>query len=216
MLFCRELGRPRLNNSLSLGTESSAVYFTGAVEGPVDEVVLRRVVSEAGRIVDTVYVAEGKTNLLRRVAGFNSAARFAPWIVLIDLNATECAPVLREAYLPEPAPLMVFRVAVRAVESWLLADQERLARFLAVPVHRVPTNPDAEADPKQTMVNIARHSRRAAIRADMVPTRRAGRRVGPAYEARLIEYVIDVAGGWRPAAAAESSGSLRRCLAAVS
>jgi hypothetical protein len=189
--------------------------FTGAVEGPVDEVVLRRVITEVGREIETVYVATGKMNLLRRLAGFNSAARFAPWVVLIDLNATECPAALKREHLPAPSPLMIFRVAVRAIESWLLADQVRLARFLAVSASRIPQSPDSENDPKQVLVNIARHSRRRAIREDMVPTPGAGRRVGPAYEARLIEFVLEKGGGWRPGAAAESSESLQRCLAAL-
>jgi hypothetical protein len=189
--------------------------LTGAVEGPVDEVVLRRIVAQAGREIETVYVAAGKTNLLRRLVGFNSAARFAPWIVLIDLNATECPAVLKEAHLPAPSALMTLRVAVRAIESWILADQVRLASFLAVSVNRVPQSPDAEGNPKEALVNIARHSRRRAIREDMVPTPGAGRRVGPAYEARLIEFVLGERSGWRPGAAADSSESLQRCLAAL-
>jgi len=189
--------------------------FTGAVEGPVDEVVLLRVIAEVGREIETVYVAEGKANLLRRLTGFNSAARFAPWVVLIDLNATECPASLRQAHLPTPSAQMVFRVAVRAVESWLLADQTRLASFLAVSGSRIPQMPDAGYDPKQSLVNIARHSRRRAIREDMVPPPGARRRVGPAYEARLIEFVLVGRSGWCPSAAAASSESLRRCLAAL-
>jgi hypothetical protein len=189
--------------------------LTGAVEGPVDEVVLRRVVAEAGRDIETIYVTEGKANLIRRLPGFNSAARFDSWIALVDLNAAECPAALRQSCLPAPSNRMLFRVAVRAIESWLLADRERVADFLSVSVDRVPTDPDGEVDPKRTLVNIARYSRRGAIRRDVVPTERAGRRVGPAYEARLIEFVVDQTKGWRPSAAAARSDSLRRCLAAL-
>lgn len=188
-----------------------ADVLTGAVEGPVDEIVLRRVVEQCGRTMGTVYVAEGKQNLLRRLSGFNDAARFAPWVVLVDLNGLECAPVLRKEALSAPAPLMRFRVAVRAIESWLLADRERMADFVGVSLSRVPHEPDDELDPKRSLVDVARHSRRRAIREDMVPDGGSGRRVGRAYEARWIEFVLRD-GGWRPAVAAEQSESLRRCI----
>jgi hypothetical protein len=192
----------------------AVVSLTGAVEGPVDEVILRAVVESAGRAIETVYVAEGKPNLLRRLSGFNAAARFAPWIVVVDLNGASCAPEFCVEHLPVPSVGMLFRVAVRAAEAWILGDTNRLASFLGVPRSRIPPNPDAEADPKQTLVNIARHSRRRAIREDMVPSSASGRRVGRAYEARLIEFVSDTA-GWRPEVAAERSASLRRCIAAL-
>ena len=71
---------------------------------------------------------------------------------------------------------------------------------------------DSEADPKQTVVNTAIHSKRRSIREDMVPREGSGRRVGPGYSARLIEFVADTDKGWRPQVAAEGSESLRRCV----
>ena len=63
------------------------------------------------------------------------------------------------------------------------------------------------ADPKLTLVNIARTSRRRDIRADMVPREGSGRAVGPAYTSRVIEYSQ---GPWRPHVAARYSDSLAR------
>src|SRR5205823_11465048 len=108
--------------------------LTGAVEGSIDEVALRRVCQEADRAIEHVYVTNGKANLLKRLEGFNHAAQHAPWIVLIDLNGVTCAPELQSDVLPAPAPHMCFRVAVRAIESWILSDRERLARFISVPL----------------------------------------------------------------------------------
>ena len=62
------------------------------------------------------------------------------------------------------------------------------------------------------MVDIARHSRRREIREDMLPRTGSGRVVGPAYTARLIEFVMGGKIGWRPEIAAERSESLKRCL----
>jgi hypothetical protein len=86
---------------------------------------------------------------------------------------------------------MCFRVAVRETEAWLLADRERLARFLGISTSRIPLDPEAMDDPKSLMVDLARHSRRREIREDMIPRSGSGRNVGPAYVSRLIEFVAE-------------------------
>jgi hypothetical protein len=107
---------------------------------------------------------------------------------------------------------MCFRVAVRQVESWLLADRERLAKFLAVSTAKIPPVPEAINNPKNTVIELARQSRRREIREDMVPRPGSARAVGPAYTARLIEFVIGGERGWRPDVAARHSESLNRSL----
>jgi hypothetical protein len=111
---------------------------------------------------------------------------------------------------------MCFRVVVREVEAWLLADRERLASFLGVPISRVPRDPESVDDPKGQMVALARRSLRRDIREDMVPRPQSRREVGPAYSSRLIEFADDVVDGWRPLVAAKSSDSLHRCIRCLS
>jgi hypothetical protein len=187
------------------------VVVTAGVEGLVDEAVIRRLAGHAGIEVGPVHGKSGKAHLRQRIAGYNNAARIGPWVVLVDLNReAECAPPLRDAWLRQPAPMMCFRVAVRGVESWLLADRGRLARFLRVPISRIPTAPDSIEDPKRAVIELAARSRRRDIQEDMVPRPGSGRTVGPAYASRLIEFVGT---HWNPEVAAGSSDSLRRCLA---
>lgn len=191
-----------------------AVLITSAVEGLCDEAVVKRLVVEAGGQLGAVYGKGGKPALRRKVSGYNAAAQFAPWVVLVDLDRdAECAPPFRAAWLPTPAPHMCFRVAVRTVEAWLLADRERFARFLGVNLGSLPRSPEDLEDPKQLVVDLARGSRKRDIRADLVPRPGAGRRIGPAYTDRLIEFAV---GPWRPPAAAEIAESLKRCMSRIS
>jgi hypothetical protein len=110
------------------------------------------------------------------------------------------------------AEIVLSRVAVRQVEAWLLSDRESIARFLSVPISRVPTDPESQTNPKQTMVNLAAKSKRKSIREDMVPRPGSGRSVGPAYTSTLIEFIQSPAPIWRPKNAARNSESLRRCM----
>lgn len=196
--------------------EPSPVVISGAVEGIIDEAVLRCLVQHVGAQVGPMHGKNGKKPLRKRLNGYNQAARFNPWVVLVDLDQdAACAPPLRAAWLPSPAPFMCFRVAVREVEAWLLADRERLSKFLGVAALRIPRDPEAELYPKRTMVRLAKQTRRREIREDMVPRLESGRTVGPAYASRLIEFASHPSTGWRPDIAAKHSDSLRRCLACI-
>jgi len=189
------------------------ILVSAAVEGLVDEAVVRRIIQEVGGYTGPVYGKNGKASLSHKIKGYNQAAMYRPWLVIVDLNhEVDCAPLLRATWLPDPAAYMCFRVAVRTVEAWLLADYERLSEFMNVDAGRIPKDPEKLADPKKTLVELARHSRSSVMREDMVPRSGSGRLVGPAYTSRLIEFVTNVEEGWRPPVAAECSRSLNHCL----
>jgi hypothetical protein len=188
----------------------SRVTISAAVEGIVDEAVVRRLIAWAGGHPGSVYGKNGKPDLRQKINGYNEAAKRTLWLVLVDLNSeADCAPRLRHDWLPTPAPRLCFRVAIRQVEAWLMADAETLATFLKVKPHTIPANPEALPNAKAEMVNIARNSRRSDIRKDMVPRQNSGRAVGPAYSSRLIEYAEK---HWRPEVAAQRADSLRRAI----
>lgn len=189
---------------------SDGTIVSAAVEGIVDEVVVRKLILHAGGMAGDVYGKQGKAFLRRRMPGYNNAARHAPWIILLDLDDdAECAPPLRKTWLPDPAPHLCFRVAVRAIEAWLLADREKLAEFIGVAKSKLRYDPEALDNPKATMVDLARKSRRRDIQADMVPRLGSGRSVGPAYASRLIEFTER---HWRPHVAARHADSLMRAI----
>ena len=55
---------------------------------------------------------------------------------------------------------MRLRVAVHQIESWLMADAERLSAFLSVGTSLLPGDPDGCHDAKHEMVRLVRESRR--------------------------------------------------------
>jgi hypothetical protein len=186
------------------------------VEGVVDEAVVKRLIVEAGGEIGPIYGKRGKSLLRQRVNGYNKAARHHPWIVPVDLNReADCPPPLKEIWLPNPGPFMCFRIAVREIESWLLADRERFATFFRVRLSDVPAEPELLDNPKEAVVELSRKSRNRDIRLDMVPRPGSGRKIGPAYVSRLIEFIYNTQRGWRPERAARSSDSLNRALTRI-
>jgi hypothetical protein len=198
-------------------TSGQEPTVTAAVEGDLDEAVVRRIANHAGLWLGAVHGRRGKQLLLRSIKGYNNAARQSAWVVLVDLNGDcECAPPFVQKWLPDPAPQMCFRAVVRSVEAWLLADRERIAGWLDIPVTRVPQIPDKLDNPKGELIRLARRSRRPTIREDLLPREGSGRVVGPLYTARMIEYVEDRSNGRRPGSAASVSDSLARCIKRLS
>jgi hypothetical protein len=185
------------------------VVITGLVEGLLDQAVLERLVPETGAALGTVRGRHGKDHLLASLPRYNQAARLSPWVALVDLDRdTACAAAFRAKWLPAPAAQMCFRVVVQAVEAWLLADRERMASFLNVPVSKIPMRSEGEPDPKRKLVDIARRSRSKAIQESLVPGPGVRGQVGSAYVLQLTQFVRD---RWRPEIAARNSDSLRRC-----
>jgi hypothetical protein len=187
--------------------------ISSAVEGLADEAVARRLILHLGGEIGPVYGKAGKPALRNKLDGYVSAARWSPWLVIVDQDQDGlCPSELRREWVPNCPELLSFRVAVRAIEAWLLADDQGAAQFFGLSRARLPAAPDSLADPKQALLNLVQASRRRAIRDDMLPRVGSGRRVGPGYTSRLIEFAST---RWAPDAAAERSESLRRAMASL-
>lgn len=158
------------------------------VEGPLDEVVVRKILNTASLQVSSFYLASLPA-FKAKLDAFNRAARHAAWFALCDLDDDECAPVRMRNFLPDPAPRMCFRIAVRAVEAWLLADRSNMARFLSVSIDLIDPHPERLSAPKSQLISIARRSRSRTIRMGIVPALGDSRVIGPEYTLLMSEFV---------------------------
>ncbi len=178
------------------------------VEGVLDEAVVRRVLATASIDAGVFYrrsLPAFKTYLRR----FNQAAHNSLWFAVCDLDRVECAPVRLQDFLPHPAAGMCFRIAVRTIETWLLADRQSLARFLSISMAVIPHPAEDEREPKARLISLARRSRSRAIREGMVPHEGDLRTVGPEYATMMGEYVRE---RWNPERASAHAQSLSRTL----
>jgi hypothetical protein len=192
---------------------NASLWVEADVEGIVDEAVARAVAESRGLRLGNVYGRQGKGQLLKRLSGYMEASIHSPWFVLLDLDTdAECAPAFLDQHASIPPVTLCLRVAVREVESWIMADRSPFARFMGVSGASVPGDPDELDDPKQTLVNLAQSSRSREIRNGIVPTPGGHRTEGPLYTTLLTEFVED---RWSPGRAATRSPSLTRCLAAL-
>ena len=183
-----------------------------AVEDDLSEAVLRKILHDR-YVVGFCYKRGGCAYLKSKISGFNNASKGKPFLVLTDLDTAGCAPTLIKKWLPVPIHHnLLFRVAVREVESWVMADADRFAKFLSIPSTRVPTSVDRIDDPKEFLINLARRSRKRDIREDIVPAKGSTAKQGPNYNGCLISFIREL---WQPQEAMQNSPSLERTIRAV-
>jgi hypothetical protein len=138
-------------------------------------------------------------------------------IMITDLDTTECAPELirnwfamkderPEIKIPEG---FLFRIAVREIESWLIADCLTLATFLGISPAHFSASPDSLVDSKAHLLNIIRAKGNRKWHREMLPGRNT--RIGPKYNAILCDFI---ANRWDPERAARISSSLNRTIGA--
>jgi hypothetical protein len=179
--------------------------WTVAVEGDSDLPVVLAILAACGQECGIRYVVGGRDRVDKSLKGWCAAAARSPWLILRDLDRDTCAPALLTRIAPPNARAV--RIAVRTVEAWLLADRERAASWLGVPVGKIPRDVESLLDPKAELINLARTSRIQRIREDIVPRTHAHQ--GPGYVEQLRRYCAD---RWRPDEAARRAPSLERCL----
>ena len=131
-------------------------------------------------------------------------------MVLTDLDRYPCPSALIGEWAPHRNANLLLRVAVREVESWILADPRNLSAFLRVKPGIIPPQADSLPDPKASLVAAADRSRSREIRLRVVPKRGSTAKQGPDYNACLAEFVYAT---WDIESAAVSSPSLARTMA---
>jgi hypothetical protein len=129
-------------------------------------------------------------------------------VVLTDQDDAACAPGMKANWfgsLKQPRKL-IFRIAVREAESWLMADRASFSNFLGVSEAIVPRDPEGLLDPKAALINLARKGRRQ-LRQELAPAKGVQAKQGIGYNEVLRGFVET---SWDCRRASENSASLRQ------
>ena len=92
------------------------------------------IATEAGLLVVKQVRRNGSGYLKSRIPNFCQMASFQPVVVIADLDQVQCPSQLLADWLGqcERPDDLVIRVAVREVESWLLADHQAMRDRIVV------------------------------------------------------------------------------------
>lgn len=182
------------------------------VEDLLSEAVCKRLVTSSSQnfCLGTVFNRGGFGYLKRTVPGWNAASKSVPFLLLTDLDEAACPSALIASWLKGPMnPNLIFRVAMRETEAWLMGDKTNFASFLKVGTDKISDYPETLLDPKRELLLLAAGSRSADVRRRILPKPRSLAIQGPDYNGALIEYVE---GTWDPLVASESCPSLKRFI----
>jgi len=148
---------------------------------------------------------------MKKIGAFNKSAKGSYYFAMVDLMDTGflCPSEVLSQWLPNRNSGMIFRVVVREIESWLLADSESIADFLHVKTSNIPNSVEDLTDPKQSLINIARKSRKKDVREMLVPADNTTAREGILYNDEMTRFVREF---WDEDKARVNSPSLEKCI----
>lgn len=180
-----------------------------ATEDELSEAIALRLISEVQQPHEVTHkLRRGGFGYLRsKMDSWCQMAEHQVMMVLTDLDRANCLVEFRDQWLadrPLPASL-VFRIAVREVESWVLADHQAM-RELVGKKGVLPPQPDVLPDPKQALLALGKTAPKS-VRNDLIKTIDGQLHQGVGYNARLTYWINTV---WNPERAAERSPSLAR------
>lgn len=194
-----------------------------AVEDLLSEAVIRRLILEAAgghtKISRLGARLGGGASTIRSSLGkYSNLANRSPVILVTDLDQAECAPTLKRAWFGPEADAswpkkLVFCVAVREIEAWLLADRDGLSGLIGVSRDKIGRFDEMVLrDPKGPLIDLVRQSRSRDLKADLVPKPGVRAKIGPGYNATLSNFATR---DWQPLRAAEASPSLARAVCRI-
>jgi len=183
-------------------------------EGFLDRVAAERLAVALGlRIEGSIMDAGGIDQFWKLIGKYNQAAQQCGLVfALADHDGVNCVGPKLSTKLRTPHQNLVLRLCVAELESWMLADAQRLGAFLSVSPAKFPTEPDKEHNPKRTLVNLAAQSSKPSIKAGMVPMPGRSTDRGPEYTLIMESFIRTK---WRPSEAAKRSPSLARAIRAL-
>lgn len=188
------------------------LYLNIVCEGMTDAPILRKIAEELGFSIAEIWEKGGSGNIKKYLASYNQAAQnipHQPWFVVLDLDQKECAPSYARECLYQASPNMIFRIAVREIESWIMSDREHFAKFFRIPKEKIPLFPDEEINPKRKLVQLVKeYCNDKNIQLDIIPMGKA--EFGRGYLSQIQKFLFGNKNTWRLEEGIKHSESLQK------
>jgi len=188
------------------------VYY--AVEDQLSEAVAKKLIVSTHFGMDLVLKPlnarfGGSGNIRKNLEKYCELSRRGNVVVLTDLDQSLCAPSLINTWfagrnIPDG---LSFRVSVKEVEAWLLADRVGISNFLGVSNDAIPIDVESLKNPKETLLKITGQSNKRGVKSDLLPQRGRNSTVGLGYNNTLCRFVQNE---WNIARAIANSASLEK------
>lgn len=187
-----------------------------ATEDELSEYVGEKLIKEANKKLNvTLRLRKGGFGYLKgKLPNLCGLSKTQPVILLTDLDNAGCPMKLIDAWfkgMEKPRDLL-FRVVVREVESWVLADHKGFSDYFGISQAKLPTDPDLLPDPKAQLLKLIGGARRE-IKDVMIAKKGALAIQGVGYNTILVDFIRT---SWNCQRAAERSKSLNKAFIRIS
>jgi hypothetical protein len=144
-----------------------------------------------------------------RMKNWNEIAQHKHVLIIADLDLQECAPRMKVEWTQNLKlnHNLIFRIAVRESESWVLADHDSLIKI--IPRAKPINNPDLLVDPKQSLLNLINRYGSRKTKNELIRVDNGNCYQGIAYNHTLSELIEE---HWDCFRAAQHSESLQRTI----
>ncbi|PWK74143.1 uncharacterized protein DUF4276 [Mucilaginibacter oryzae] len=116
-----------------------SIYIAG--EDDVTKACLRKIISHYApdsKIITELPARGGQLKSL--IENFNKLSLAYPVILLMDLDAANCAPLLKAECFKgiKQSNSFIFNIACDEAEAWLMSDRSTFAKYFKVPLDSIP------------------------------------------------------------------------------
>lgn len=190
-------------------------YLNCVYEDTLTFSVIKRLVNDFSSQISIAQEinAHGFGKIKRDILKYNNAAKQTPFFVITDLDKKECAVTLIRDWFGnnQKETNLIFRVAVREIDAWILADKKGIAKALHISPDIILSDPEKIEDPKGFLMQISKKSKNREIREDFSPKDSYAHQ-GPLYNILLTEFVNN---DWNLKDAMQHSRSLEKAYNAL-
>jgi hypothetical protein len=138
---------------------------------------------------------------------YNKASARMTYLVVVDLDNASCPiKIIQEWLDDEKGENLLFRIAVREIESWIVADVQNFSKFLHIREKKLRKDVDEIPDPKKYIFDLVKESNIRQL-SGICPKGTA--RIGDDYNEKLTKFVKS---SWNPEFAMDNSSSLKRTI----
>lgn len=189
---------------------SDPILITLVYEDVLQRVTIEKILSSyfADKYQVSNYLpGRGFAWIKNNINSFNLASATATYLVVVDLDKDSCPPNKIHDWLTNPKnENLIFRIAVREIESWIVGDTKNFSKFLHLREKKLKRRVDSIANPKQYIFKLVTEANLKHLKG-ICP--KPGARIGPEYNDKLKRFVLN---SWDPNLARENSPSLNRTI----
>lgn len=131
------------------------VYISGEDEVTVE--VIKRLLKYCSSDFSVIKSVPARGGQIKsKIGKLNNLSKVKPVILLVDLDAENCAPSLKEKLFNgiTKEKNFIFNIAVDEAEAWLLADREGMSSFLNVDLDDIPASHQTKQGGRSLLVEM--------------------------------------------------------------